>query len=30
MRRTTAFLAAIAFCVVGSVYADYSVNDEGT
>ena len=31
MKRTTAFLAAIAFCAVGSaVYAAYSVADKGT
>jgi hypothetical protein len=30
MKRTTAFLAAIAFCAVGSAYALYSVSDKGT
>jgi hypothetical protein len=30
MTRTIAFLAAIAFCAAGSVYADYSVSDKGT
>jgi hypothetical protein len=30
MKRTLAFLAAIAFCAVGSVYADYSVTSKGT
>ena len=30
MKRTTAFLAAIAFCAVSSVYAAYSVSDQGT
>jgi len=30
MNRTTAFLAAIAFCVVGPAYAEYSVSNEGT
>ena len=30
MKRKIAFLAAIAFCAVGSVHADYSVTDKGT
>ena len=30
MKRTTAFLAAIAFCAVCSVYADYRVTGKGT
>jgi len=30
MKRTTALQAAIALCVVCSVHADYSVQDEGT
>jgi hypothetical protein len=30
MKRTIAVLAAIAFCAVGPVYADYSVTDKGT
>jgi hypothetical protein len=29
MKRTTAFLAAIAICVVGAVYAIYSVSEKG-
>jgi hypothetical protein len=30
MQRTVAFLAAIAFCAVSFVYADYTVEDKGT
>jgi hypothetical protein len=30
MKRTTAFLAAIAFCAVCSVYAEYGIQDKGT
>ena len=30
MKRTIAFLAAIAVCAVGSVHAEYSVRDKGT
>jgi hypothetical protein len=29
MKRTTALLAAILFCVAGGVYADYGVTDRG-
>jgi hypothetical protein len=30
MERTIAFLTAIVFCAVGSVYADYAVSETGT
>jgi hypothetical protein len=30
MKRTTVLLAAIAFCAVGTAFADYSFRDEGT
>ena len=30
MKRTIAFLAGIAFCAMGSLYADYGVVDKGT
>ena len=30
MKRTTALLAAIAFCFVGPTFAEYSVTDRGT